>query len=114
MHQARLILCTCPDEDCATEIARTLVEERLAACVSRLPGMTSVYRWDDEVQNDQEILLLIKSTDAVYGMLQARIEDLHPNEVPEIISLQVDQGLPSYLQWLRDHVAVSESDPSRS
>lgn len=114
MPQACLLLCTCPDTESAGRIARALVQERLAACVSRVPGLTSTYRWQNEIKEDGEILLLIKSTAAAFGMLCARVQDLHPYEVPELVMLDIKDGLPDYLAWLRDQMAVSEADPTRS
>ena len=111
MTDARLLLCTCPDEASAARIARTLVDERLAACVSRVPGLLSTYRWDGQVQEDAEVLLLIKTTADAVEALQARLLELHPYEVPEMIALDIAAGLPAYLDWLRDSVSVSDPPP---
>ncbi|RAP58230.1 divalent-cation tolerance protein CutA [Oleiagrimonas sp. MCCC 1A03011] len=114
MTDARLLLCTCPDEASAARIARALVEARLAACVSRLPGLTSTYRWEGAVQEDTEVLLLIKTRAAAVAALQARLLELHPYDVPELIALNIADGLPAYLDWLGESVAVSDSPPARS
>ena len=100
MNPALLILTNCPDETCAKALALALVEEKLAACVNLLPRMQSIYRWQGAVESASEILLLIKSTAANYAALEARIRELHPYEVPEIIALPITQGLPAYLNWL--------------
>ncbi len=114
MPNARLLMCTCPDAPTAAAIARALVDERLAACVSRLPGLVSVYRWEDTIEETQEHLLLIKTTAAAVEPLIARLQALHPYEVPEIIALDILQGLPGYLEWIADNVAVSIMPPARS
>jgi periplasmic divalent cation tolerance protein len=111
---ARLLLCTCPDEATAERLARALVDERLAACVSRVPGLASTYRWDGRVQEDAEVLLLVKTTAAALEPLQARLLALHPYEVPELVTLDITGGLPAYLAWLRASVTESESPPARS
>ena len=104
--ETRLILTTCPDEACASTIALALVEARLAACVNVLPRVQSVYRWQGAVESASEVLLLIKSTAERYPALAARLRELHPYAVPEIIALPVSEGLPAYLQWI-----VSETTP---
>ncbi|MEA3278323.1 MAG: divalent-cation tolerance protein CutA [Pseudomonadota bacterium] len=95
-----LTFCTCPDDVIANRIAETLVRERHAACVNRLSGVTSFYRWQGELQRDEETLLLIKTTTARFDALSARLRELHPYELPEIIAVPVDRGLPEYLQWV--------------
>ena len=96
----RLVLCTCPDQECATRIAERLVEERLAACVSLVPGLTSIYRWQGGIQRDAEVLLLIKTVAGRFDALAATLCALHPYEVPEIIALPITAGLPDYLTWM--------------
>ncbi|AUB84502.1 divalent-cation tolerance protein CutA [Candidatus Thiodictyon syntrophicum] len=96
----RLVLCTCPDQECATRIAERLVEERLAACVSLVPGLTSIYRWQGAIQRDAEVLLLIKTVAVRFEVLAATLSALHPYEVPEIIALPITAGLPDYLTWM--------------
>lgn len=100
-----LALCTCPDSDSAARIARTLVDERLAACVSRLPGATSTYRWEGRVEEDNEVLLLIKTTAERFPVLRERLPALHAYDVPELIAVSIEDGLPAYLDWLRQAVA---------
>ncbi len=74
--------------------------ERLAACVDRLPALTSVYLWQDKVERNTETLLLIKTTNARFEALRARLCVLHPYELPEIIAMPVTKGLPAYLRWV--------------
>jgi periplasmic divalent cation tolerance protein len=97
---ALVILCTCPDAESAGRIARALVEERLAACVNRIPGLTSVYRWQDEIHEEGEILLLIKTRRERFEALRARLVALHPYDVPEVIALDITSGHAPYLEWL--------------
>lgn len=95
-----VILCTVPDLETARKIALALVEERLAACVNIVPGLASVYRWQDKIVEDSELLLVIKSTEEKYRGLEARIQSLHPYSVPEIIALPINQGSKAYLGWI--------------
>jgi len=95
-----LVLTNCPDEESANAIALALVEKRLAACVSILPRVQSVYRWQGAVESATEIPLFIKSTATNYPALEAAIRDRHPYKVPEIIALAVERGLPAYLDWV--------------
>lgn len=99
---ALLCLCTCPDPATARQLAETLVDERLAACVNIVPGLRSVYRWQGATHCDEETLLLIKTTRARYPALQARLPALHPYELPELVAVEVADGLPAYLRWLAD------------
>ena len=98
--------CTCPDADSAGRLARTLVEERLAACASVLPGVRSVYRWQGAVEEADEVLLLVKTTRARLAALAERVQALHPNELPELIAVEAAGGLPAYLDWV-----VAETRP---
>ena len=103
--QCIVVLCTCPEGDAAGNIARTLVEEGLAACVNRLPGVVSNFSWKGRVEEEQETLLLIKSTEARLAALSARIKALHPYELPEVVAVPVSGGLAGYLDWVRSSVA---------
>jgi periplasmic divalent cation tolerance protein len=95
-----LILSTCPDADTAQRLARTLVEERLAACASVLPGLVSTYRWQGQVEQAAEVQLLAKTTADRREALMARLADLHPYELPEILAVETAAGLPAYLDWV--------------
>lgn len=97
-----LCLCTCPDAASAATIAETLVDERLAACVSQLPGLRSVYRWQGRVEQAAEVLLLIKTTDDRFEALTARLRALHPYELPELIAVEAIGGLAPYLHWVAE------------
>jgi periplasmic divalent cation tolerance protein len=98
--EPRIGLCTVPDRDTATRIAEALVTEQLAACVNIIPAIQSVYRWEGAVEHGEELLLLIKTSAAVWSRLEARILALHPYELPEIISVRIQDGHNNYLNWI--------------
>jgi len=107
---ARVLLTTAPPDSAGT-IARTLVGERLAACVTLLPGVRSVYRWKDALHDEPETVLLIKTTEDRLQNLSTRYEALHPYDVPEILILEPTGGSAAYLAWLEAQtVAASEED----
>jgi periplasmic divalent cation tolerance protein len=93
-------LCSVPDQKTGEKIARALVEERLAACVNVVPGMTSVYRWQGKVEQAAECLLVIKTGAGKFEALKERIKALHSYDVPEIIALPISDGDSAYLNWL--------------
>jgi periplasmic divalent cation tolerance protein len=96
-----LVLTNLGDIDSARRIARALVEQRLAACVNLLPGVQSVYRWQGAVEEEGEVTLLIKTSAARYAELEAAIRALHPYQLPEVIAVPIADGLPDYLDWIR-------------
>ena len=108
MQDALVILCTCPDDAVAARIARSLVDERLAACVNRLPLTASTYRWQGTVVEEAEVLLVVKTTPARYQALAGRLAELHPYEVPEIVAVPVDRGSPAYLAWLGFRMLIAK------
>lgn len=97
-----IVLTNCPDAEVADRLARTLVEQKLAACVNRLPAVDSVYRWQGSIERAVEVPLLIKSTRERLPEIQEVIRALHPYEVPEIVAIPVVAGLPAYLRWVVD------------
>ena len=99
-----LVLTTFPADGDADAFARTLVGERLAACVSVLPPMQSTYRWKGKVESAAERQVLIKTTAAQVAALEVRVAELHPYEVPEFLVLTIEAGSPAYLSWLADSV----------
>lgn len=98
---ARLVLIACPAAQ-ADALASALVEARVAACVSLVPGLRSVYRWHGAIERAEEALLLAKTSAAAYPALEALVRARHPYELPEIVAVEVAAGLPAYLQWLAD------------
>lgn len=101
----RLVLSTCPDEKVSAEIARALVGRRLAACVTRLPGAVSVYRWRGAVEEAEEVQLLIKTTAGRVPALIRSLAELHPYEEPEILVFAAAGGAPGYLAWIAAETA---------
>lgn len=100
MTEALVVLVTTPTPERAAEIARALVEERLAACGNVVPGLRSIYRWEGKVQEDVEALLVLKTTRGRFEALRERVLSLHPYDVPEVIALPVEAGSAPYLAWL--------------
>jgi periplasmic divalent cation tolerance protein len=100
--QPQIVLCTVPDTGTAKTIANALVTEQLAACVNIIPGITSVYRWKESIENDAELLLIIKTAASAWPRLEQRILTLHPYELPEIIAVPIQTGQTDYIQWITD------------
>ncbi|MCL1035783.1 divalent-cation tolerance protein CutA [Shewanella submarina] len=98
-----LVLTTCPSKEEASALARTLVEQKLAACVQISAPITSCYSWDGKVCEEQEFSLQIKCLAACYDALQQAVIASHPYEVPELIAVPVSQGLPAYLEWIKEN-----------
>lgn len=96
----RLLLSACANVATAEQIAGTLVEEGLAACVTLLPGARSIYRWQGKLERAEECMLLIKARAGDYPALEQRLLELHPYQVPELLALPVLAGNPAYLAWL--------------
>jgi len=92
---------TAPDVEVAARLGRALVEEGLAACVNIVPGVRSIYKWQGKICDDSEVLCLCKTRPALFDRVRARVSELHPYEVPEILAFAVVDGSPAYLDWLR-------------
>lgn len=95
-----IVLNTCGTPKQGQQLAHALVEKRLAACVNIIPGVRSIYHWKDAVEEDEEVLLVIKTSRTLFEELRAEIERLHSYEVPELIAMQVVDGSEGYLAWL--------------
>jgi len=104
MTDKRLVLSTAANEEEARIIASALVEKRLAACVNILGPIQSIYRWKDAVEDSQEYLLLIKTTASMFPKLRDELKSLHSYEVPECIVINIEDGLPAYLDWIGESV----------
>lgn len=100
MTDVLLVLVTTPSPEVAADLARSLVEARLAACGNVLPGVRSIYRWEGKVQDDAEALLVLKTTRDRFEALRDEVLQRHPYEVPEIVALSVDAGSERYLAWV--------------
>ncbi len=98
----QLILCTCPTSVIAQDIAKQLVNEKLAACVNILPNITSVYCWQENVVSETEVQLFIKTKLEYFDLLNERIKQLHPYDTPEVIALNIQQGDHQYLNWINE------------
>lgn len=96
----QIILCTCPDSAIAHQIALHLLKAKLAACINIVPSVTSLYEWQGQIETAQEQLLLIKTSTAHYAAIETEIKRLHPYQLPEIIALSIENGLPDYLHWI--------------
>ena len=103
---ALVVLVTAPSTDAALSLGRALVDERLAACVSVVPGITSIFAWEGKREEAAEALLVIKTESRRYAALEQRVQELHPYSVPEVLALTVEAGSPAYVQWVRDSVTV--------
>jgi periplasmic divalent cation tolerance protein len=99
-----MILCTVPDRMTALKISSTLVEEKLTACCNIVPGINSIYRWENKIQVEPELLLIIKTRQELFSELAQRIKNLHPYEVPEIIALPILKGNRDYIKWMDENV----------
>ncbi|XP_068455584.1 protein CutA homolog isoform X1 [Clinocottus analis] len=101
-HSAAFV--TCPNDTVAKELARAIVERKLAACVNIVPAITSVYEWQGKIEEDNEVLLMIKTRSSKVPALAEYVRSHHPYEVAEVISLPIDQGNPPYLKWIGEVV----------
>ncbi len=100
MSDAVIVLVTVLNGEAATKISEVLVGEELAACVNVLPGVASTYRWQGQIERNEELLCLIKTTAAGFEALRARVVALHPYEVPEVVALPIVAGHVPYLDWI--------------
>ena len=96
-----VVLTTWPDMEMARAAAHTLVGEKLAACSNVVPGIESIYRWQEKIETSAEVIVIFKTTATSYARLEARLRELHPYEVPEIIAAPILTGLPEYLGWVK-------------
>lgn len=103
-----LVLTNLPDGETARTVARHLVSARLAACINILAPCRSVYRWQGRIEEAEEVPLLIKTNSECYAALEAAIREKHPYELPEIIAVPIDRGLPAYLAWLASETITTD------
>lgn len=100
------VLVTCPSMEQAAELARTLVTEKLAACANLVPHVRSIYAWKGELKDETEVLMILKSMPQRFEPLRARIVELHPYDVPEVLQLDVQKAHAPYLDWVRAGVGM--------
>lgn len=105
MSNELVVLVSAANSEEAASISDILVAEHLAACVNIVSAIQSVYWWEGKVNRDPEVLLIIKTTDERYEMLEQRINQLHSYTTPEVIAIKIERGSPAYLEWLRQAVA---------
>jgi periplasmic divalent cation tolerance protein len=108
--RAVVVLLTGPTAETLRAIGGSLVAERLAACVNVLPGVKSIYRWEGAVEESEEALAIVKTTAARLPVLEARVGELHPYELPEILAIEPDGGSTAYLNWIRESVTTRSGD----
>jgi periplasmic divalent cation tolerance protein len=101
----RIVLCTFPNSEEARQIGTALVELQHAACVNFLPAVESVYRWQGKVETSQEVLAIFKTTVEGYPQFEARLNELHPYEVPEIVAIRPSEVSLAYTKWVGQEVA---------
>jgi periplasmic divalent cation tolerance protein len=101
-----VVLCTCPDVATARKLASGLVERGLTACVNILPEIRSIYRWRDELQDESEALMVIKTTRPAYAELESWLLERHPYDVPEVLALPVQRGSAGYLGWVLNEIEM--------
>ncbi|MEM3421827.1 MAG: divalent-cation tolerance protein CutA [Candidatus Hadarchaeum sp.] len=104
MSRYAVCLVTIDDLEKGAEIARILVEKRLAACVNIIPQIRSIYSWKGQIYDESERLMIIKTRSDLFKDLKDQIKKMHPYEVPEIICLEIQQGLPDYLKWIDESI----------
>ena len=104
MSNIQLVFCNVPTFDIAQDIASQLLAKRLCACVNILPKVTSLYLWEGKIVEDNEVALLLKTTCDKYSHLESFLKELHPYEIPEIIALDIQNGLLDYLNWVQQTV----------
>ncbi|RJQ55462.1 MAG: divalent-cation tolerance protein CutA [Nitrospiraceae bacterium] len=97
-----VVFITAPDEDMAASIAKALVEARLAACANIIRAVRSIYAWQGKIEDDTEVLMIVKTRRGLFDRLQSKVKELHSYEVPEIIAFPIIAGSDDYLKWLRD------------
>jgi len=108
MHtDAIVVLTTVSNEDEAVTLVRELLDRRLVACGTLVPGARSLYRWQGQVADEREVLILLKTRSARVAQLQTAFKELHPYKVPELLALSVDTGLEKYLEWINGETSLS-------
>ncbi len=111
LYAARIVLTTAANPDEAALLAGTLVEERLAACATLIPGVQSIYHWEGQIETSAETLLLLKTAAEQLPALEARLHELHSYQIPEFLVLDVATGSRGYLEWLQANLRKPTNPP---
>jgi len=109
MTDMLLVFSTFASEEDAARVTRALLAERLVACGTLLPGARSLYRWQGEVADEREVVVLFKTRRQAWPALERRLRELHPYETPECVAVEVTGGSPAYLAWLADSAGPPEA-----
>ena len=104
MTEILILVCTCPDAATARRLAGGLLERKLAACVNILPEIRSMYRWQGELHDDSEALMVVKTVQSAYAEVEAWLLQHHPYDVPEVLAVQVQAGSAAYLEWVQNEI----------
>ena len=104
---------TVPNIEVAKKLSHGLVKNKLAACVNIIPGITSVYEWENEINEDGELLLMIKTSTDKVDDISKFVRENHPYDVAEVISSKIDNGNPPYLKWINDVIGKSSPSPEK-
>jgi periplasmic divalent cation tolerance protein len=104
-RDVEVVFITAPDPEVGERLARALVEERLAACVNVVSGVRSIYRYEGQIHDDSEVLLIVKTRSDRAGLLESRVRALHPYDLPELIRIPLAGGSAAYLEWVREESA---------
>jgi periplasmic divalent cation tolerance protein len=110
MSKQMIVFCTVPDISTAEHIADRVVGEGIAACLSMIPGVTSVYRWKGSICRDSELICVIKTTESRFSELEAAIKEMHPYEVPEIVAIPIALGHAPYLSWINEETVKKNTN----
>ena len=101
-NQYILVLTTAPSQEIASNIAKTLLKNKLCACVNIIPQCVSIYEWEGKIEESHEVMLFIKTIDCKYLELERQVKNIHPYDVPEIIKIQINGGYSKYLGWIHE------------
>jgi periplasmic divalent cation tolerance protein len=104
MTEVLILVCTCPDAATARRLAGGLLESKLAACVNILPEIRSMYRWQGELHDDGEALMVVKTVQRAYAEVEAWLLQHHPYDVPEVLAVPVQAGSAAYLEWVQNEI----------
>jgi periplasmic divalent cation tolerance protein len=106
-NDAVVVLTTLGSEEDAARFVRTILDRRLIACGSIMPNTRSIYRWDNKIADEREVMVMLKTRSACLDALQQAFEELHPYKLPELLVLPVAAGLPKYLAWIADETGLA-------